>query len=238
MEKGQWAYDLHIHSALSPCADNEMTPNNIINMAQLKGLDIIAVTDHNSAQNLPAVFKVGKGKEILIIPGIEVTTKEEVHLLCYFPSLDLVLDFDKKIKSHLPPIPNKKSIFGDQIILNEKDEITGEVEYLLINALDLSIDEIYKEVEKREGVIVPAHVDRKSFSMISNLGFIPPHLLINTLEISKNCNKNDINLPKEYQFIQSSDAHYLGDILERKFFIGLKKLNIENVLHYLRNYYC
>ena len=99
MNGGHWAYDLHIHSALSPCGDKDMTPNNIINMSLLKGLEIISVTDHNSAKNLPAIFEIAKNKEIIIVPGIEVNSKEEVHLLCYFPTLELALDFDRYLES-------------------------------------------------------------------------------------------------------------------------------------------
>lgn len=239
MNGGQWAYDLHIHSALSPCGDKDMTPNNIVNMSLLKGLDIISVTDHNSAKNLPAIFEISKDREILIIPGIEVNSKEEVHLLCYFPTLDSAMNFDKHLESHLPAIKNRKEIFGQQIILNSKDQAVGEVDYLLINALDLTIDEIFALVRKWKGVVIPAHIDRDSFSIISNLGFIPPHLPIRTIELSFNVKGETLkvweNQYKDLQIIQSSDAHSLENILERQSFLSLDKLNIERIFNFFNN---
>jgi hypothetical protein len=232
MDKGHWAYDLHIHSALSPCGDNDMTPNNIVNMSLLKGLDIISITDHNSAKNLPAIIEVAKDKEIVIIPGIEVNTKEEVHLLCYFPTLDDAMAFDKYIESYLPHILNNKEIFGEQLILNSEDKLIGQVDNLLINALHLSIDEIFSLVKKWDGVVIPAHIDRDSYSIISNLGFIPSHLSITTLELSSSVKeenfKNWLKKYKNYQFIQSSDAHSLEKILERQSFLTLNKVDIKN----------
>ena len=184
MEWRQYAYDLHIHSCLSPCGHRDMTPNNIINMSLLKGLDIISVTDHNSAKNLPAIFEAAKGHDILIVPGIEVNTKEEVHLLCYFTSLEKTMIFDAFIEDYLPCIKNNREIFGEQLILNERDEVVGEYENLLLNALQLSIEEINQRVQDLEGIVVPAHIDRSSYSIISNLGFISTHLSIKVLELS------------------------------------------------------
>lgn len=240
MKKVQWAYDLHIHSALSPCGDNDMTPNNIINMARLKGLDIIAVTDHNSTKNLPALFKIGEKQDLLIVPGIEVTTKEEVHILCYFLTLEDALKFDDDISKYLPSISNDNELFGEQLILNEKDKVVGEIKNLLISALDLSVDEIFLLVQEKKGIAIPAHVDKTSFSMISNLGFIPPHLPISTLEVSRKVHMNEKEMKKswkllkDYHFIQSSDAHYLEDILERQSFIALEHLNIRELFHTMR----
>lgn len=236
MNGGHWAYDLHIHSALSPCGDKDMTPNNIINMSLLKGLEIISVTDHNSAKNLPAIFEIAKNKEIIIVPGIEVNSKEEVHLLCYFPTLELALDFDRYLESFLPPTRNNKKIFGEQIILNSEDKAIGEVDYLLINALDLSIEEIFTLVRKKKGVVVPAHIDRDSYSIISNLGFIPSHLSVKTIELSSSVKgdvlKNWENNYPNFQIIQSSDAHSLENILERISFLPIEKPNIENVIKF------
>lgn len=237
MDKGHWAYDLHIHSALSPCGDNEMTPNNIVNMSLLKGLDIISITDHNSAKNLPAIFEVAKDKEIIIIPGIEVNTKEEVHLLCYFPSLDAAMSFDKYLESYLPQILNNKEIFGEQLILNSQDKIIGQIDNLLINALHLSIDEVFSLVKKWEGEVIPAHIDRDSYSIISNLGFIPSHLPISTLELSSNVNDKDFKTwskkYKGFRFIQSSDAHFLEKILERQSFLTFNRLDVKSFFDFI-----
>ncbi|MGI6707045.1 MAG: PHP domain-containing protein [Clostridia bacterium] len=120
------AVDLHIHSCLSPCADDDMTPNNIVNMALLKKLDIISVTDHNSAGNVAAVMEVAKDKDILILPGMEVNSREEVHLLCYFASLDSITAFDRFLYPYIPEVPNHKNIFGSQLLCNEQDKVIGE----------------------------------------------------------------------------------------------------------------
>lgn len=219
------AYDLHIHSALSPCADNDMTPNNIVNMAYLKGLDIIAVTDHNSAENIEAIMKCSIEREILVIPGMEIMTREEVHLVCLFPTLEAVLQMQKYIYDFLPDIANRRDIFGDQIIMNEKDEIVRHFEPMLLIGADLSIDDIFCKTSKLNGVVVPAHVDRSSYSIISNLGMIPENLDIKYLEISKNISEDDYRSTHPelsgYKFIRSSDAHTLGDILERESFIEI-----------------
>jgi predicted metal-dependent phosphoesterase TrpH len=138
----KYFYDLHLHSCLSPCGDNDMTPNNIVNMSALKELDIIAVCDHNSVRNCEAVSKAAKinGLDLLVIPGLEVTTSEEIHALVYFSGFEGANDFEHEIlKKKRAPVKNNKKIFGDQIIMNELDEIIGEEEHLLINAADISL---------------------------------------------------------------------------------------------------
>ena len=136
-------YDLHIHSALSPCADNDMTPNNIAGMAVLKGLQILALTDHNSAKNCPAFFEACKRQGIIPIAGMELSTAEDIHIVCLFRELDDAMRFDAEIEKHLMPIKNRPEIFGDQQILDGEDEQIGEFETLLISATDLPIaDEI------------------------------------------------------------------------------------------------
>ena len=129
--------DLHIHSCLSPCAEEDMTPNNIVNMSVLKGLDIIGVTDHNSAKNAAAVFEAGKRAGLVVVPGMELCTLEEVHLLCLFKNLEDVENFQDIVYGNLPPIKNREDIFGSQIIMNSRDEITGQEEILLSGACSL-----------------------------------------------------------------------------------------------------
>lgn len=229
----KYAIDLHIHSLLSPCADNNMTPNNIVNMSKIKGLDIISVTDHNCALNLPAINTLCKSVGILLLPGMEVNTKEEIHLLCYFESVDIALEFGKFIYKYLPNIKNDKKIFGEQLVLDENDNIIDEVPKLLISALDISVEKIVDTVKGLKGKVVPAHIDRKSYSLLYNLGFIPCHLDFKTLEIS---NKKNINLissqikENNYKIITSSDAHFLEQILERKQFLELTQRKIMKTL--------
>lgn len=218
----KYYYDLHIHTALSPCADNDMTPNNIVNMALLKGLDVIAVTDHNSAMNVEAVYKVGLKKGLIVVPGIEVETKEEVHILCYFYNLQDCLKFGEIINNFMIKIKNNSTVFGNQFIINEEDEIIGEVDNLLISSSNLSINDVF-EYMRDKGVAVPAHVDRTSFGIISNLGFIPDMNNLKSIELSKNMKKEKFFsiYPeyKKYNVISSSDAHYLGNISEKEEFL-------------------
>ena len=234
----KYAYDFHIHTALSPCADEEMTPNNIINMCLLKQLDVVAVTDHNSAENLSAVCKCGKNNGILVIPGIEVETSEEVHMLCLFPDLKASLLAQEQIYNSLPQMENREEIFGSQLIFDENDSITGKSTRFLMTATKLTIDDVVKMVENLGGVALPAHIDRDSYSILSNLGAIPDSIKTKYIEISKKCNLEELlkkypNL-KEYEVLKSSDAHYLGDIFESQNTLELNKLSVKSILDKLK----
>ena len=131
----KYYYDLHIHSSLSPCGDEDMTPNNIVNMAILKGLDIIAVTDHNAAGNVEVIMKRGARKQLIVVPGIEIESAEDVHILALFPDLDSCLATERSVREALPFIKNRAEIFGRQLLMDEADEITGDVENLLIRCV-------------------------------------------------------------------------------------------------------
>ena len=234
----RFSADLHIHSALSPCADDDMTPNNIVNMAALKGLDIIAVTDHNSALNLEAVSACARGKGLIVVPGIEVETREEVHLICLFPDVAAALCMQDIIYSNLPPIKNRENIFGCQLILNTDDEISGYEERMLVTAADLSIEEVFMKVKSLGGAVIPAHIDRQSYSIISNLGMIPEELIgIRYLELSKGCRREELfaryPLLSGYEFMCSSDAHHLWDISEREFLMEMEELSVHCLLRQL-----
>jgi PHP family Zn ribbon phosphoesterase len=230
--------DLHIHSALSPCSDNDMTPNNIVNMAFLKGLDIIAVTDHNSTENCNAVVDCGKKRGVIVVPGMELETREEVHLVCLFPGVAEAYKMQNIVYNALPDIENREDIFGQQIVMDEEDNITGYLKRLLLTASSLSIDEAFMHVSSLGGVIIPAHVDRDSYSIISNLGIIPKTPKMKYLEVSKACDvemftQNNPYL-KDFNIIKSSDAHTLGDLFERESSIELDELSIECLLYTLR----
>ena len=136
-------YDLHIHSCLSPCGDDDMTPANLVGMAAVKGLDVIALTDHNSCRNCPAAMHHGAAYGVTVIPGMELTTEEEIHVICLFPSLQDALSFDRLISKKLIPFPNREDIFGKQQVMNERDEVAGTVENLLINAVSVSFDDVF-----------------------------------------------------------------------------------------------
>ena len=133
-------YDLHLHSCLSPCGDNDMTPANIVGMAAILGLDVIAVTDHNSCKNCPAVLAAAKEYGVLAVPGMEINTSEEVHAVCLFPRLEASMDFDRLVEEKLMAFPNKEEIFGQQLIYDLDDHICGKFPNLLINATEISFD--------------------------------------------------------------------------------------------------
>ncbi len=219
----KYYYDLHIHSALSPCGDNDMTPNNIINMALLKGLDIIAVTDHNAAGNIRPLAELGKQRQIIVIPGMEIESAEEVHILSLFPDIDTAEHVQDVIRTSLPGIPCREDIFGEQRLMNINDEVTGHREDLLITASSYSTEAIFQLVREAGGIPVPAHIDRSSYSVLSNLGEIPEDLSAVYIELSASCDAdaflNDHPELKGYPMLRNSDAHYLWDMSERVHYI-------------------
>ncbi|MBP3361762.1 MAG: PHP domain-containing protein [Clostridia bacterium] len=225
-------YDMHIHSALSPCGDNDMTPNNIVNMSIIKGLDIIAVTDHNSCGNVEAVMKAADGK-ILVVPGMEIETSEEIHVVSYFPDLESALKTEAVVKDNLPFIENNTEIYGNQYFMDENDEITGEEKSLLVSATQLDLYSVVRLVKDNGGVPVPAHIDRSSYSVLSNLGFLPEDLGVTAVEITPMRRKFFENDYLKYNILSNSDAHYLENISECEFFIEIIDKNIKEVLKYL-----
>ncbi|MDF2533070.1 MAG: hypothetical protein K0Q65_2651 [Clostridia bacterium] len=234
----KFAVDLHVHTALSPCGDDEMTPNNIVNMAMLKGLDIIAITDHNSCANVEAVMDAGRNKGLMVIPGIEVQSKEEVHLICLFKKIEKALEFGMLIYNSLADIPNNEVLFGKQIMMDASDNIIGKLDKLLLSSSTYSINEIFELVSKHDGLCIPAHIDRQGYSIISNLGFIPPNLKVTTVEISKNSTLESAleKMPfiKCYKQVISSDAHYLWDISEREYFVEMEYISANQLFEALQ----
>lgn len=223
------SYDLHLHSCLSPCGDNDMTPNNIVNMALLLGLDAIALSDHNSARNLPAVCKLAEGSGLIVVPAIEACTSEEVHMLCLFPELPAALAFGEAIYPFLPDIDNQVEIFGDQLVMDENDEVVDTEPKLLINALSLSIERLVGLAAEHKGVAIPAHVNKNANSILANLGFIPPEYHFPCIEV----NPPDPSIPFEGRRITDSDAHYLEHIHEPVNFIDVAERSARGVVEYV-----
>lgn len=225
--------DLHIHSCLSPCGDDDNTPANICGMAALKGLQMIAITDHNAAGNLPAAQELADAYGLLLIPGMEITTSEEVHLLGYFPDVPTAVDFGEFLRGHLPPKRNKPSLFGNQRVMDADDNQIREEDALLIGATDLSLSRLTGLVREWGGVPVPAHINRGSNGLLVNLGFIPPDLDFPTVEVWR-------ALPCSHSaqagrlVLHSSDAHYLGDILEPEITLELPERSVAAFLERLR----
>ena len=232
-------YDLHIHSCLSPCGDMDMTPNNIVNMAKLLGLDVIALTDHNSSLNCEAIIKVAEKERLCVLPGMELTTSEEIHAVCLFDSLDKALKFSEYVSSHQMKIKNRTDIYGRQVIMDENDKEIGELDDLLILATDISISNAYELVKSFGGMCFPAHIDRESCSVLSVLGEIDKEFGFNTAEIfdltKKDALKNAHPILNNMNIVSNSDAHYLGNMREAKNFFELDFLSAENVIKLLSN---
>ena len=228
-------YDFHIHSALSPCGDNDMTPNNLINMSIIKGLDAVALTDHNACENVRAAAAVA-GDTIIFIPGMEVETSEEVHIVTLFPTADAAEEMQRILVDSSPYIPNRPEIFGNQYIMDENDEICGEIDRMLVTASGLDIYTVVAAAKDLGGIAYPAHIDRESYSVLSNLGFIPPDLDISAVEITeKSRTALEGEYSNRYNIITSSDAHYLWDISEHNHYIEVSDASVRGILNAISN---
>jgi len=224
--------DLHIHSCLSPCGQDEMTPNNIVGMAFLKGLTAIALTDHNACANVPAVLQVAKQMGVVVVPGMEVTTREEVHALCYFPEWEALVDFSKWLRPHFPEIPNHPRLFGEQWVMNEEDEIIDTCPHMLLSAHDVSIEQIEEQALLRQGVMVPAHINRQRHSVLASLGMMPMDLKARTVEVY---GYDPVPEAEGFFQIHSSDAHDLGSILEPVFQLEVETCSANGIIRTLRS---
>lgn len=232
-------YDFHLHSCLSPCGDNDMTPYNLVNMAKLLGYDIIALTDHNSCLNCPAALKAGEEAGITVVPGMELCTSEEIHAVCLFPDLKKALEFSDYVKSTMPPVKNDASIFGEQLIMDSTDRIIGNEEILLTAASEISIDDAVKEVSRFGGAVFPAHLDRASYSVLSVLGFMYPEMGFAAAEFTHKAYipqyEEKHPLLKEMKKLRNSDAHYLENMVEPSVEIDLSECSAEAVVRYLNS---
>ncbi|MBE6013844.1 MAG: PHP domain-containing protein [Lachnospiraceae bacterium] len=233
-------YDLHIHSCLSPCGDNDMTPGNIVGMAVIKELDVIALTDHNSCRNTPAAKEIADAYGIILIPGMELTTSEDVHVLCLFSCVEDALTWNDFVDTKRNLIPNDPAIFGDQLIMNSDDQVIGHEENLLINATNISFDECYDLITEYKGVMIPAHIDKDTTSLMSNLGFVPPDSKFKCVEVKNLANLHKLKKDNPYlegcRIITDSDAHYLEHIHEPEHTLAVSEKSIEGVLKALVTY--
>lgn len=225
--------DLHIHTVLSPCGDLDMSPANIIRIAAEKGLHIIGITDHNSTRQAGIVREWGKEQGVFVLTGVEITSSEEVHCLAFFEGDNELIEFQTYLDSHLPPIPNNPDKFGYQLVADKDDNIIYQEKKLLISALDRSIEEIERKVHGLNGIFIPAHIDKKRDSILSQLGFIPRGLNYDALEISKNVKYEDFikTYPtlQNAAFIQSSDAHYPTEIGLTNSILEIEELSFEGI---------
>lgn len=220
----RYYYDLHIHSCLSPCADNDNTPNNIAGMATLCGLNIVALTDHNSCKNCPSFFEAAKRYGIIAVAGCELTTSEDIHAVCLFETLEATMEFDLALQKHRTLIENRTDIFGEQLILDGEDKLIGTEAYFLSNATDISIEDAPEFVENFGGICYPAHIDRQANGIISVLGTLPSTPYFKNVEINRR--ENIEKYVKDYsledkRIIVSSDAHYLTDMRDKENYFEL-----------------
>lgn len=206
-----FTYDLHVHSCLSPCGDADMTPNNIAGMAHLNGLDIVALTDHNACDNCPAFFEACKAYGIVPIAGMELTTSEDIHLVCLFEELEAALRFAKDLQPYRMKIKNRVEIFGEQTILDGKDEPVGEEPYFLPAATMLDLQSAQETVLAHGGVCYPAHIDRESNGLLAILGAFPPEPGFAFAELN---DPQRTELAEGRKVLFCSDAHRLWDISE------------------------
>jgi PHP family Zn ribbon phosphoesterase len=207
--------DLHVHTCLSPCGDLHMSPRKIAAQAAGQHIEVIAICDHNSAENVCAVTKAAESKNIVVLPGIEVCTSEEIHLLAIFDNVNSVFDMQSLVFGHLAG-SNDPEAFGLQVVANEFDEVVGFQNRLLIGAIDLPVERVVDEIHRRGGAAIASHIDRESYSVISQLGFIPDTLKFDALELSSHIRIDDARAQfascSESPFIRNSDAHFLKDI--------------------------
>ncbi len=215
----KYYYDFHVHSCLSPCADNDNTPSNIAGMATLCGLSVVALTDHNTCRNCPAFFKAAKRQGIIPIAGMELTTAEDIHVIFLFEELEDAMKFDEYVETRRILIENRTDIFGDQLICDEFDEVVGTDEYLLSNATTITVDECPALAEEFSGICYPAHVDRQANGIISTLGTFPD------IKGFRCCEFHDADKVDEYKklypigernILICSDAHFLWDMRDKE----------------------
>lgn len=211
--------DLHVHSVLSPCAELDMGAPDIISRCINEKIDMIAITDHNSVRNAQAVRKAADGSGIEVICGLEVQSSEDIHVLCLFPDFTHALDFEEWVWDRLPRIPNRPEKFGRQLLIDENNQILGETEFLLLQGIEATVDEIIAQTKICGGVCILAHIDRQVYSYVAVLGLIPDTLKVDAVELSGNITGEEalswLEKAGHRTLIRSSDAHRLSEICTR-----------------------
>lgn len=213
----QFRADLHVHTVLSPCADVEMIPPFIVERALEKKIELIAITDHNSSANVRAVQKAAEGTSLAVLPGMEVQSREDVHLLTLFENIEALEGWQLEVDRALPNLPNNTEYFGQQFVVNETGEFLRSEPRLLITSTNFSIDDIFERVHTLGGIVIPAHVERTSYGLFPSLGLISDKWHVLALEISRQTSPSKVVLKfpaaRKYPLIQSGDVHRLDDFL-------------------------
>jgi len=230
--------DLHIHTCLSPCGDLQMSPQKITAQVLRQSIDIIAICDHNSAENIRPVMKAAEGKNVVVLPGMEVCSREEIHVLAIFDNLVSALGLQTLVYDHLPG-KNDPKVFGLQVVANECDEVVGFEDRLLIGATELSIEQVVGEIHRRGGLAIASHIDREAYSVIGQLGFVPESVRFDALELSSHigCDEALVRFPKctAYTFVRNSDAHFIDDVGKNISGYVLEQPSFQEIVKALRN---
>lgn len=230
------AFDLHLHSCLSPCGGEDNTPANLAGMCALAGIDVVALTDHNTTGNCAAFCRAAERRGLLALPGMELTTSEEVHVVCLFPDLAAAEEFGALVRKKLPPIPNRPAVFGPQVRMDEQDSVLGEETAFLAGTSFIGVYETAALARSFGGVAYPAHIDRPSFSLLANLGLWDPDMGFGLAEVSQNCppglfGRADL---RGVPHFDGSDAHYLDQILDAHQYMTVPERSAKAVLAWLR----
>lgn len=217
--------ELHVHTVLSPCAQIEMIPPLIVREALNSGIEILAITDHNASENIISIQKAAQNQNLIILPGMELQTKEEVHVLCLFDTLEQIREFQQFVDANMPDIPNKPDFFGEQFVVDETGDFIRNEEKLLLASADISLTQAYNKVEQLEGLFIPAHINRKAFGLIEVLGIVPTDIHIEAVEISRHITPEQATtrFPQiaGIPLIQNGDVHGIEE------FLGANLITIE-----------
>lgn len=230
------SFDLHMHSCLSPCGGADNTPADLAAMCALAGLGVVALTDHNTTGNCAAFSVAAQRNGLLAVPGMELTTREDVHVVCLLPDLEAASRFGAYVRARLPDIPNDPDNFGPQLLMDDGDNLLGQETAFLAGAADIGIYEVHSLVEKYGGVAFPAHIDRPAFSLLGNLGLWDPDMGFPLAEITPHCPRTLLQRPdlRGVPFIVDCDAHYLDQIPDAHQYMDLPQLTTQAVLQWLR----
>lgn len=231
-----FAFDFHLHSCLSPCGDDEMTPGDLAGMCALAGYDVVALTDHNTVGNCAAFCRAAEHYGILALPGMELNCAEDIHVICLFPDLERAEAFGQFVRRRLPPAENRPEFFGRQLLMDEEGDLLGEESALLIAAADIAVGEVHGLVDSFGGVCWPAHIDKASFSLISNLGLWMPEAGFTFAELSPACPEDFTRRPdlNGVRFLTGCDAHCLHQIPDPCQTVRLPELTPEAVLDHFK----
>lgn len=235
----EWSIDLHLHTILSPCGSDDMIPPYVIAWAKELGINALAITDHNTAENVVPFMEKGKELDMIVIPGMEVQTSEDVHLISLFEAVEQVMEFQKLVYKHLPNMKNRKEYFGEQWIIDKEGNKIKELERLLLIGTDLSVEDTIGYIHRLGGICIASHIDRQAFSLWGHLGDIPSELLLDGVELTPHLPRDPIQMEAikkmGMNYLVSSDAHYLSDMKRKQCIFHMNDVNLEEIKMAVKN---